>query len=438
MSVLLQVIIVLGAILIGVHYKGIGLGMWGGAGLLVLALFCGIKPTSAPINVMLIILAVITCVSMMDAAGGIDYMVRIAERIIRANPNRIVFVAPLITWFFGFLAGTAHIMNSLMPVIYEVSHEVGIRPERPMTVSCIAAQQALVASPVAACTAAILGLFAANGSNINLGQILMITVPATLLAVVITSCVMLHYGKDLKDDPEYQARVAAGLVPPVTPNTEKPPLPSGAKLSMWLFILGVCLAVAGGFVPAIRTPGFDGKPLGMATYLELVMFLTASMICLLCKAKTGDAMKSPIMRAGITAVICVFGLSWLGDSFINAHKAAWVADLGVFVKSYPWLMAVVLFFGSSLLNSQAVTVRTLLPLGFALGIPAPVLLGCYPGVNGTSFLPTSGVLIATIAYDQSGTTKIGKYVLNHSFMVPCVTATTSAVIIALLLQSVLL
>ncbi len=281
MATLIQVVIVLGAILIGVRYKGIGLGIWGGAGVLILALFCGVKPANVPINVILIILAVISCVSIMDAAGGIDYMVRIAEKIIRANPNRIVFVAPLVTWFFGFLAGTAHIMNSLMPVIYEVSHEVGIRPERPMTVSCVAAQQALVASPVAACTAALLGLLATNGSSINLGQILMVTIPATLCAVLAASCAMLRYGKDLKDDPEYQARVAAGLVPPVTPAAKKPPLKKGAVLSMWIFIAGVVVAVAGGFFPEIRTPGFSGKPMGMATFLELTMFTAAAVILLL-------------------------------------------------------------------------------------------------------------------------------------------------------------
>lgn len=233
MDVLLQAVIVFGAVMLGVRYKGIGLGIWGGAAVLVLALVCGLKPTSAPIDVILIILAVITAVSVMYAAGGLDYMVSIAEKIIRANPNRIVIVAPLVTWFFTFLGGTAHMVNSLLPVIYEVSMSVGIRPERSMTISTIASQTALVASPVAACTAALLGLFAANGAgNITLGHIMIVTVPATLISVVCGAFAMLRYGKDLKDDPEYQARLAAGLVPPVKPASARTNLPKSAQISM--------------------------------------------------------------------------------------------------------------------------------------------------------------------------------------------------------------
>lgn len=434
-STILEVIVVFGAIAIGSRYAGIGLGIWGGIGLCILVTVFGLRPTSAPVDVLLIMIAVATAASVMDAAGGVDFMVRIAEKIIRANPNRIVFVAPLVTWFFAFLAGTANIAQSLMPVIYEVSHGVGIRPERAMTASGVAAQQALVASPVAACTAALIGLYTHNGYDYGLQTILLITIPSTLIAVLVVSAVMLRYGKDLKDDAEYQARLAAGLVKATQAQAQRAPLAPRAGWAALIFVLCVAAVVITGIFPSLRVPADGGKAIGMGTFLQIGMFVAAGLILLVCKPQLNKAITSPIMRAGMTAVICVFGLAWMSDTFISAHKTLWMGEISDLVKAMPWLFAFVLFFGSMLLNSQAATVRALMPLGFAMGIPAPALLGLYPAVNGTSFLPTSGVVVSTIAFDQSGTTHIGKYVINHSFLVPCVTATTTCVIVAFLLQS---
>lgn len=435
-STILQVCVVFGVIAIGSRYTGIGLGIWGGIGLFILVTVFGLRPTSAPVDVLLIMIAVATAASVMDAAGGVDFMVRIAEKIIRANPNRIVYVAPLVTWFFAFLAGTANIAQSLMPVIYEVSHGVGIRPERAMTASGVAAQQALVASPVAACTAALIGLYTQNGYDYGLQTILSITIPSTLIAVLVVSTVMLRYGKDLKDDVEYQERLKAGLIKPTVAKTQRAPLPARAGVSALIFVLCVAGVVITGIFPELRTPADGGKAVGMGTFLQIGMFVAAGLILIVCKPKLNNAINSSIMRAGMTAVICVFGIAWMSDTFIFAHKTLWMGEIAGLVKSMPWLFAFVLFFGSMLLNSQAATVRALMPLGFALGLPAPTLLGLYPAVNGTSFLPTSGVVVSTMAFDQSGTTHIGKYVINHSFLVPCVTATTTCVIVAFFLQSV--
>ena len=436
MSVILQAIVVFGVIAIGARYAGIGLGIWGGIGLFLLVTVFDLAPTSAPVDVLLIMIAVATAASVMDAAGGVDYMVRIAERIIRANPDRIVYVAPLVTWFFSFLAGTANIAQSLMPVIYEVAHGVGIRPERAMTASGVAAQQALVASPVAACTAALIGLYTQNGYDFGLQTILMVTIPAPLIAVLVVSTVMLRYGKDLKDDEEYQARVKAGLVKAVVTQAERPPLPKHAGTAAAIFVLCVAGVVITGIFPELRTPS-TGKPVNMGAFLQIGMFVASGLILVICKPKLANAMQSSIMRAGMTAVITVFGLAWMSDTFISAHKAVWMEEIGGVLQTTPWLFAFVIFFGSMLLNSQAATVRAIMPLGFALGMPAPVLLGLYPACNGTSFLPTSGVVVSTIAFDQAGTTRIGKYVINHSFLVPCVTATTTATIAAYLLQFVM-
>lgn len=372
----------------------------------------------------------------MHAAGGIDCMVRIGERIIRANPKRIVFVAPLVTWFFSFLAGTANIVQALQPVIYEVSYAMNIRPERAMTTAAIAAQQSLVASPVAACTAALLGLISSKDPTLTLGVILMITIPSTLLAVIITSFVMSFYGKDLDKDEAYLKRVREGLVEPPKPIEHKP-LPKTAAVSAILFVSGVVFAVLAGFIPELRTTN-SGKAINMGTFLQITMFTAAFLMLLICRPKVKTALESPIMRAGISAVIVIFGLAWMADTFISAHKAAWMASMGGYIEQYPLLFAVFVFFSSSILNSQAAAVRAVMPLGLALGLSPVSLIGLYPAVNGTSFFPTSGPVVSTIMFDQSGTTGIGKYVLNHSFMVPCVTATTTATLIGWTLVNILL
>lgn len=363
-------------------------------------------------------------------------MVRIAERIIRANPKRIVFIAPLVTWFFSFLAGTANIVQALMPVIYEVSYSTKVRPERSMTVSAVAAQQSLVASPVAACTAALLGLLTSSGSTMTLGQIMMITVPATLCAVLITSAVMSFYGKELDDDPEYQERLKKGLVLPPTPIEHKE-LPRTAALSAIIFVLGVVFAVVAGFFPEIRTPS-TGKPIGMGVFLQMSMLAAAFLILVICRPNVKKALESSVLRAGISAIIVIFGLAWMADTFISAHKAAWIAVMGQYLQSYPLLFGVICFFASSFLASQAATVRAIMPIGIALGLPPAVIIGLYPSVNGTSFFPASGPVISTMQFDQSGTVKIGQYVLNHSFMVPVLIATTSATLIGLGLSKILL
>src|SRR5215471_15123516 len=235
-SLILEFAVILVALGIGARVGGIGLGLWGGVGLLVLA-FLGAPPTAPPVDVMLIILAVIMAASVMEAAGGIDFLVSVAEGVIRKNPKQITIVAPLVTWTFTFLAGTGHIVYPLLPVIYEVAHQNGIRPERPMAVATIASQQAITASPVSAATAAMIGLLAAH--HVGLVQILLICVPSTLVAVVIAAFVQLKIGKELKDDPEYQRRLRSGEVSAPskqatgaadTPAALKP----GAKSSAWI------------------------------------------------------------------------------------------------------------------------------------------------------------------------------------------------------------
>ena len=518
-SIFLQFVVVLAAIWMGARYSGVGLGLWGAVGLLVLVVAFGINPTSPPIDVMLIILAVIMAASVMDAAGGIDFLVRIAERIIRANPKYVTIVAPLTTWSFTFVAGTGHIVYPLLPVIYETAHGSGIRPERPMAIATIASQQAITASPVAAATAAMIGLFAEKGmTQWGLPEILMVCVPATLTGVIVAAIVSMFVGKDLEDDPEYQAAIASGKIkaptalsaaefsameakeeaagqalqsadldprtrsakvgrasaavpvagdevavieapsarigsrqaanvryPTIPPGDTRtgpqregqPPLKPHAKLSAYVFLVGVALVVLFGFFPAMRTLPGAKSALQMPIVIEIVMLAVAAIMLLATKVSVDEVPKTATLRAGVVAVIGIFGLAWLGDSFIAANKDVIVPAIGHWAEAAPWTFAFGLFFASVLLYSQAATTRALMPLGIALGIPPQFLIAMFPSVNGYFFIPTYGSLIAAINFDLSGTTKIGKYVLNHSFMIPGVIATSVAVITGLFLAKIM-
>lgn len=434
LAIALQFVVVLAAIWMGARFSGVGLGLWGAVGLLVLVVAFGINPTSPPIDVMLIILAVIMAASVMDAAGGIDFLVRIAERIIRANPKYVTIVAPLTTWTFTFVAGTGHIVYPLLPVIYETAHQSGVRPERPMAVATIASQQAITASPVSAATAAMIGLFADEKmTGWSLPQVLMICVPATLTGVIVAAIVSMFVGKDLKDDAEYQSRLAAGNVPEPKPLEARPPLKPAARLSAIVFLLGVALVVLFGFFPALRTLPGAKSALAMPIVIEIVMMSVAAIMLLLTKVNVDEIPKTATLRAGVVAVIGIFGLAWLGDSFIAANKDVIVPAIGNWAKAAPWTFAFGLFLASVLLYSQAATTRALMPLGVALGIPPQFLIAMFPSVNGYFFIPTYGSLIAAINFDLSGTTRIGRYVLNHSFMIPGLVATVAAVVTGLAL-----
>ncbi len=438
-SIVLQFVVVLAAIWMGARYSGVGLGLWGAVGLLVLVVAFGVNPTSPPIDVMLIILAVIMAASVMDAAGGIDFLVRIAERIIRANPKYVTIVAPLTTWSFTFVAGTGHIVYPLLPVIYETAHQSGIRP---------GAADGGGDDRIAAGDHGKPGRGGdrrddrpvrgeGRSRQWGLPQILMICVPATLTGVVAAAIVSMFIGKDLKDDPEYQARLAAGEIPAPKSAADRPPLKPAAKASAYLFLAGVALVVLCGFFPELRTLPGAKKALDMPVVIEIVMLSVAAVMLLVTKVHVDAIPKTSTLRAGVVAVIGIFGLAWLGDSFIGANKDVIVPAIGAQADAHPWTFAFGLFFASVLLYSQAATTRALMPLGIALGIPPQFLIAMFPSVNGYFFIPTYGSLIAAINFDLSGTTKIGKYVLNHSFMIPGVVATTVAVVTGLFLARIM-
>jgi anaerobic C4-dicarboxylate transporter DcuA len=428
-KLILEFLVILGALAMGARVGGVGLGLWGAVGLLVLVVGFGIAPAAIPGEVLLIVLTVIMAASAMEVAGGIDFLVSVAEKIIRKNPKQVTIVAPLVTYGFTFAAGTGHIVYPLLPVIYEVAHENGIRPERPMAVATIASQQAITASPVSAATAAMIGLLATHG--VGLVQILLICVPATLLGVVIAAFVQLKVGKELKDDPEYQRLLASGQLEPPGKSKATGPreLPKGAKASAFIFLVGVALVVLAGLFPALRTvASVPDKPLSMPISIAIVMLTVAAVILTVTKAPVAEVPKCKTCQSGVTAIIGILGLAWLGDTFISANKEVIIGGLSDMARAAPWTFAIGLFLASMLLYSQAATARALMPLGLSLGIPAPLLIGMFPAVNGYF-----GTLIAAMQFDRSGTTRIGKYLLNHSFMLPGLICTVGAVGFGLLI-----
>ena len=436
---ILEFLVIVGALAMGARMGGVGLGLWGAVGLLVLVVGFDVPPANIPGEVLLIVLTVIMAASAMEVAGGIDFLVRVAEGIIRKNPKQITIIAPLVTYAFTFAAGTGHIIYPLLPVIYEVAHENGIRPERPMAIATIASQQAITASPVSAATAAMIGLLATH--HIGLVQILIICVPSTLIAVFVASLVQLHVGKELKDDPEYQKRLASGEVElhKVAPNAPIAPLKPGAMASALIFLGGVALVVLAGVFPELRTvPGVENPViLSMPIAIAIVMLAVAAVILTVTKAPVVEVPKSKTCQSGITAIIGILGLAWLGDTFINANRAAIIGGLSAMATAAPWTFAFGLFFASVLLYSQAATARALMPLGLSLGIWPPLLIGMFPAVNGYFLIPNYGTIIAAINFDRSGTTRIGKYVINHSFLIPGLISTALAVAIGLLIGGII-
>lgn len=438
LELILQFAVVLGAILMGARTGGVGLGLWGAVGLLVLVVGFGVPPGAIPGEVLIIVLTVIMAASAMEVAGGIDFLVRLAERIIRKNPKHVTIVAPLVTYGFTFASGTGHIVYPLLPVIYEVAHESGIRPERPMAIATIASQQAITASPVSAATAAMIGLLATHGYG--LVQILLICVPSTLVAVILGAIVQMRVGVELKDDPEYRRRLAAGEVSPPARVDDAPPAPlkPRARASAFIFLGGVAMVVFAGIFPGLRTMAFaEGETvvIGMPIAIAIVMLAVAAIILVVTGAPAVEVPKCKTCQSGITAIIGILGLAWLGDTFISANETAIIGALSEMARAAPWTFAIGLFVASMLLYSQAAAARALMPLGLSLGIPAASLIGMFPAVNGYFFVPNYGTLIAAIQFDRSGTTRIGRYLLNHSFMLPGLITTLGGVGMGLLIAN---
>jgi anaerobic C4-dicarboxylate transporter DcuA len=440
----IELAILLACILVGARLGGIALGTVAGLGLVIFVFMFGLHPGGPPGVVIGMIIAVITALATMQAAGGLDYLVALAERIMRSRPQYITFIAPVVTYVLIFASGTTHVIYALLPVISEVSRKANIRPERPLSISVIAGFQGVVASPISAATVAMIGLLAVKG--VSLPRMLAITIPSTFLGILIGALSVAWRGKPLSDDPDYQSRLASANIKP----TEQSQVQSGKELfnargSTLLFLAGIIIVVLIGIFPNLR-PTYEvvsegvteTDQVGMGSAIMIVMLAIAGLTMILFKASPGAIIKGTIMSSGITAIISIVGVSWLGSSFFEGNRTIIVSGISDIIRQHPGTFAAGLFVLSAMLFSAAATVAILVPVGLALSLPVSMLIAFYPAANGVFFLPTYGTLLAAVSFDQTGTTKIGKYLLNHSFMLPGLVSTVSAVVIALILSTMIL
>ena len=435
---LIEFLIVLGCILIGARIGGIGLGVMGGIGLAILSFVFGMQPTSPPIDVMLMIMAVVAAAASMQAAGGLDYLIKIATNILHKNPRHITFIAPLVTYFFTMMAGTGHVAYSVLPVIAEVSRRSGIRPERPLGMAVIASQFAIVASPIAAAVVALVAFLEPQG--ITLANVLMITIPSTFLGLACACLFVNKIGIELKDDPEYQRRLQdpefrAEMDQEVS--VEDIQITPQAKKSVALFLFGALIVVIMGAIPSLR-PQFNGSPMGMAHTIEIVMLSIAALIILICKPNGNAISQGSVFHAGMRAIVAIFGIAWLGDTFIGGHGAMVKEAVSGLVEVAPWTFAFALFALSVMVNSQGATTAVLVPVAITLGLPPTIIIAVFVAVNGYFFIPNYGPIIASIDFDRTGTTRIGKYIFNHSFMIPGLLSMAFSIGFGLLFTNILM
>ena len=473
----LEALVVLGCILMGTRVSGVGVGLWGGVGVFVLVFVFGEAPGEPPAGAIAIILAVVTAAAMMQAAGGIDWMVVVAAKVIESRPKQITLIAPLTAFAFTIGAGTSNILYPLMPVIYDVSYRNGIRPSRPMSVSVVQSGVALAASPVSAAMAAMLTLTDTSEYGFGLAEILAVTIPACLIGIVVTSLVMNRIGKELADDPEVQEKIRAGLLPPIptaqvsgrrqvkataggpdqeaapaggagsaatggTAAADLPPEPASARLTSTkegrnaaiAFLLGVLLIVILGLFedlrPSFEVEGEGSVPLDMTSTIVMVMFVVGVAILFLGRPSVKAVPEQPVFKAGMIAAIALFGIAWMTSTFITAYEEVIVDAVGGWVNDYRFIFALSVFIVAALTTSQSTATRTMVPIGLAVGLPPAVLTGMWAGAMGGVYsLPTGGPQIAGANFDLSGTTKLGTKLVDHSYFVPMLILSFTTVVV---------
>jgi len=439
---LLQFLFLLLMLYIGSRYGGIGLGVVSGIGLSIQVFVFGMTPTSPPITVMLIILAVVTCASILEAAGGLKYMLQLAERLLRANPTRITFLGPLVTYTMTMMLGTGHAVYSIMPIIGDVALKNQIRPERPMAAASVASQLGITASPISAAVVYYLATLGDVNTSITLVSILAVTIPATLLGTIAMSFYSLHRGKELADDPEYQARLSdpdwKTRIENTTATTLDEKLPASARNAVLLFLAALVTIVVIALVPEIRTIEGSDRPISMSVIIQMMMLAFGGLILIATRTPTNRIPEGVVFKSGMVAAIAIFGIAWMSDTYFQHAMPAFQSGITDMVQQYPWTFALAMFTASVVINSQAATCRMMLPVGLSLGLSPALLIGILPSCYGYFFIPNYPSDIATCTFDVSGTTKIGRYYFNHSFMMPGLIGVVTACLLGYGLATILL
>ena len=445
-SMIIQLLIVLAALYVGSRYGSLALGAISGIGLAILVFGFGLKPGTPPTDVIYIIIAAVTCAGTLQASGGMDWMIQIAEKLLRKHPDRITFLGPLVTFFLTVLVGTGHVVYTIMPIICDIALKQNIRPERPCGVSSIASQVGITCSPIAAAVVAFVTISNANGYMVSIPQVLMVTIPACVIGLLCAAAASYKRGKNLDDDPEFQARKADPKIYKYMyenkgATTLDKEITKGAKISVFVFLTALLVIVAFAFCQMIHVS--SGETLAKAIKLpkmniciQIIMLMAAAFNIILCKIDLKNAVSGSVWKSGMVAVIAIYGIAWLADTYFGNYLEEMKVMLTNLVTNYPWTIALVFFLVSVLINSQGAVVVAMLPLAYELGIAGPVLLGVLPSVYGYFFIPNYPSDIATVNFDRSGTTVIGKYLLNHSFMMPGLICVFVSTIVGYLITNV--
>ncbi len=450
---IIQLLIVLLALYVGSRYGSLALGAISGIGLAILVLGFGMQPGKPPTDVIYIIIAAVTCAGIMQASGGMDWLIQIAERLLRRHPDYITFLAPLCTFFLTVLVGTGHVVYTLMPIICDISLKKGIRPERPCAVASVASQVGITCSPIAAAVASFVIISNANGFEINNLQVIAITIPACVCGIMAAAAISYRRGLDLDKDPAYQARLKDPQMKEYmfgsTASVLDKEVSKDAKRAVYIFlaalavivIFSICQISGHDIRPKFPTGKIvDGvaqvKPLAMNVIIQIVMISAAAFMILCCKANPKKAVSGAVWQSGMVAVVAIYGIAWLADTYFANYMDVMQGGLKNVVQHYSWSIAFAFFAVSVLINSQGAVVVAMLPLAYSLEISGPVLLGVLPSVYGYFFIPNYPSDIATVNFDRSGTTVIGKYLLNHSFMLPGLVSVIVSTIVGSLLVKV--
>lgn len=430
-----QLLIVLLFIFLGARIGGIGIGLAGGAGLVVLSLVPGVTMGSIPVDVILIIMSVITAIAAMQVAGGMDWLVQLAEKFLRKNPKQITILAPIVTYVMTFFAGTGHTAFSTLPVIAEVAKEQGIRPSKPLSIAVVASQIAITASPISAAVVAFAAMLEPKG--VGYLELLAVVIPTTFVACIIAAIITnIIGGKPLADDPVYQDRLAKGLVK--LHGSEKREIKAGAKLSVAIFLAAIVVIVTYATLISKKVGVITDPVISRNEGIMAIMLLAATLIVLFTKIDAGKITNAATFKSGMSACVCVLGVAWLGNTFVTSNLDSIKAVAANVLDSYPWLLAVTLFFASMLLYSQASTTKALMPAALALGVAPVTAVASFAAVSALFVLPTYPTLLAAVEMDDTGTTRIGKWVFNHPFFLPGVIAISLSVLFGFILGGVLL
>ena len=471
---IIELLVVLLALYVGSRYGSLALGAISGIGLAILVFGFGMKPGTPPTDVIYIIIAAVTCAGVMQASGGMDWLIQIAERLLRKHPDRITFLAPLCTFFLTVLVGTGHVVYTLMPIICDIALKKGIRPERPCGVASIASQVGITCSPIAAAVVAFVTISNANHFDITIPKVLMVSIPACLCGLMAAAAASYHRGLDLDKDPVFQAKLKDPeqykYIYGGGATTLDKEIPQSAKNAVFIFLGALAVIVMFAALPdllpsyssvkavkdagdltlisgvtisakqlaaaGVVAEGFTEKgmvDLKMNIVIQIVMISAAALMIIFCKAQPKKAVAGPVWQSGMVAVVAIYGIAWLADTYFSNYMTEMQEALAGLVEAYPWSIALVFFAVSVLINSQGAVVVAMLPLAYKLGIDGVVLLGVLPSVYGYFFIPNYPSDIATVNFDRSGTTIIGKYLLNHSFMMPGLICVSVSTIVAYLL-----